>query len=193
MKKLGLILFFLIIISCKKELPDEEKDIIEFIKNEENGFSQYKEINGVKLSVIFRPAKLMVLQESNNCKNQKDVDALKKKYSKSLCFIIGYSKNNQELLSAISESRDKFNFIQNKLTFEMKDYVSLLSGKDTIPLLDFNFPRTYGMSKSTNIVFVFDKNKLSKRYTDTNFNIKDIGLGIGDVNFKFNTSLLLEN
>jgi len=73
----------------------------------------------------------------------------------------------------------------NQLAFGMGEKAHLYNQqKDTIELADFIYPRMYGMSQSTDILFVFPREKqyLKKEYL--NFTIEDLGMYTGEVKFK---------
>lgn len=188
-------LYLLIIscfLSCNLRSDKNHAEILKEVNDEKNGFTQTKEINGVKLSLTYRPTELMVSQE---LEQQGDViisrDSLMNKYKNNLYFILSYSKNDNEILSSISESRQKFNEVQNILTFGMREKVALVNNKkDTIPLLDYNFPRTYGMARSTSLLFIFKKEENFNDSNTVTFYVKDIGLGIGDVKFKYSINTI---
>jgi hypothetical protein len=186
-------LFFLIFLfnSCKKTF-DTKESYLEYLKDEDKGYSETKLVNGIKINLSYKPTKFMALQE--NPKELEEMkDSLNAKYGNFIYFILSYSRDNKEILSTISESREKYNLVQNALTFGMAENVSLTTeNRDTIPLVGYNFPRTYGMSQSTNLLFVFERNKLIDKGGDLFFNLKDIGLDTGDLKFKFNTNIIKE-
>jgi hypothetical protein len=190
-------LFILLsIISCKKEIQAEKSDLIEYIKDEENGLSQTKQINGITMNVTYRPTKLMVYQEIENKvqKNTINEDSITNKYKNFLYFILSYSKDNKELLSTIGSSRESFNNVQNILTFDMINRVALVNEKkDTIRLIDYNFPRTYGISRSNNLLFIFERNKILEKSKELTFMVQDIGIGTGDVKFKYPADVIKDN
>lgn len=194
--KFLLLFILLFLISCKNDLISNEEDLIKHIKDEENGFSITKEINGFRINSIYKPTDLMVLNETSDEANNNvsKIDSLKLKYKENLYFILSYSRDGKELLSTITESREKFNSVQNILTFDMMNRVSLTNqNNDTIPLVDYNFPRTYGMSRSTNAIFVFKRNQVLEESEELIFKVKDIGIGIGDINFKYSADLIKNN
>lgn len=179
-------------MSCNSNYDKNYAELLKDVNNEENGYVQTKEINGVKISLAYRPTELMVSQELEQLGDIKiSKDSLKKKYNQNLYFILNYSKNNNEILSSVSESRQKFNEVQNTLTFGMQEKVALLNEKkDTIPLLDYNFPRTYGMARSTSLLFIFKREENLEKSSTLIFSVNDIGLGIGDVKFKYSTDII---
>ncbi|MFV8354979.1 hypothetical protein ACNQGB_02190 [Flavobacterium sp. XS1P32] len=187
---LSLIILFVLISSCNKSFDTKDK-MNTYIQDEENGYTKSKKINGIDVSLTFKPSNLVSWQEFSNYKYSKTKkDSLNKVYSKYLYFVLSLSKNSNEIFSTFPKSREELNAIQNTLTFEMNKKVSLTnSNKDTIPLIDFNSPRTYGMAKSTNVLLIFKKNELIENSDEFYFNMSDIGLGIGDVKFKYDETI----
>jgi hypothetical protein len=194
--KFLLYLIFVAIVGCKKDYDAEKTELIDYVKNEDNGFAQTKEINGVKINLTYRPTDLMVSQEMSNYGSEKKInlDSIKNKYKRNIYFVLSYSRDNKEILSTISSSREDFNAVQKTLTFDMLNKVSLINqDKDTIRIIDYNFPRTYGMSRATSLLFIFERNEIIEKSKDLLFNIQDIGLGTGDLKFKYPADLINNN
>ncbi len=188
---LFLLTLLMLVSSCAKTF-DTVEEMNEYIQDVDNGFSQTKIINGVRINLTYKPTELMVLQEiSNKNYSEKQKDSLRNKYNKYIYFILSYSKDEKEILSTLTTSREQFNTVQNTLSFRMNQNTSLINNKnDTVPLIGYNFPRTYGMSRSTNLLFVFERNKQIEDSGKFYFNLSDIGIGIGDITFKYNTSII---
>ncbi len=73
------------------------------------------------------------------------------------------------------------------LSFRMSHYVTLTTAPaDTIPVGDFMLNRTYGLSQSTDLLFVFNNEKVrGKEWIQ--FNLNEFGLGTGNQRFRFRT------
>jgi hypothetical protein len=69
----------------------------------------------------------------------------------------------------------------------MNDFVTLTTAQDTIPVGDFMLNRTYGMSNSTDLLFVFSRDK-AKDKDWVQFNLNEFGLGAGNQRFRFRTN-----
>ena len=79
----------------------------------------------------------------------------------------------------------------NQLAFGMGQKVNIFSQeKDTLTLLDFVYPRMYGMSRSTDILFVYPRTKQDLKHDYLNFTIEDLGLYTGEVKFKIPTKII---
>ena len=115
-------------------------------------------------------------------------EELRKKYNKYLYFNLSMSINNQELLSVAPKNRNEFGVMVNQLAFGMGEKVHLYTqSKDTLELADFIYPRMYGMSKATTIMFVYPRDKDALKDEYLNFTIEDLGLYTGEVKFKIDT------
>ncbi len=186
---ISLLICLMLLFSCNQKTFDNETDLLDYIKDEANGFTQHKNINGVAFTLMYRPTDLLVNQELGDDEETKDkIKELKNKYSKYMYFNLSMSQNNQELLSTAPKDRNEFGAMVNELAFGMGDKVHLYTqSKDTLNIIDFIYPRMYGMSRSTTIMFVYprEENKLIEDYL--NFTIEDLGLYTGEVKFKIET------
>ncbi len=183
-----LLLITLLFSCCSQKTFDSEEELLSYIKNPENGYFQQKTINGVNISLLYRPTDLLVSQElGNKTVDKKLIDSLREKYSKYLYFNLSLSKGGQELLSTVPSNRNEFGAMVNQLVFGMGEKVYLYTNKrDTIPLADYVYPRIYGMSGSTSMLFVYPKEEISSNTESITFSLKNIGMQIGEVAFKFN-------
>ncbi|MDC8005222.1 hypothetical protein POV27_14265 [Aureisphaera galaxeae] len=164
-----------------------------YLKNPENGYTQSKQVNGVDICLTYRPTDLLVAQELRGATSKTAVDSLRDKYHKYLYFNLNISKNGKELLSAVPKDRNEFGAMVNELSFGMEQNVHLFTNKkDTIPMMDYIYPRMYGMGSSTSMLLVYPRNKELTNSEFFKISLKEIGLLTGEVNFKFNTTLVQE-
>ncbi|NRB84741.1 MAG: hypothetical protein HRU49_13385 [Winogradskyella sp.] len=171
--------------SCKQNIFKDKDQLITYLQNNENTYIQHKTINGVDFSLMYKPTDLMVSQELGDSASAKEILELRDKYSKYMYFNLSMSKNHQELLSTIPNNRSEFGAMVNQLAFGMNGKVHVFTQhNDTIEMIDFIYPRMYGMSRSTSMMFVYprDEKTLDDKYL--NFSIEDLGLGTGEVKFK---------
>ncbi len=176
---------FILITGCINKTFNTEQELWNYIKNEENGYIQHKNINGYDFTLLYKPTDLLVKQELSDLKNAKKISALRKKYNQYMYFNLSMSKNNKELLSMAPHNRNEFGAMVNQLAFGMGNKVHLYTQKkDTLPLLDFVYPRMYGMSQSTDILFVYPRDKKYLKNEYLNFTVEDLGIYIGEVKFK---------
>ncbi|HHC81216.1 MAG TPA: hypothetical protein ENK46_15145 [Flavobacteriia bacterium] len=183
-----MIVSFILITGCTNKTFNTEQELWNYIKNEENGYIQHKNINGYDFTLLYKPTDLLVKQELSDLKDAKKISALRKKYNQYMYFNLSMSKNNKELLSTAPHSRNEFGAMVNQLAFGMGNKVHLYTQKkDTLPLLDFVYPRMYGMSQSTDILFVYPRDKKYLKNEYLNFTIEDLGIYTGVVKFKVST------
>jgi hypothetical protein len=98
------------------------------------------------------------------------------------------SRNGKELLSTTPKNRQEFGAMVNQLAFGMGEKVHLFTqNKDTLELLDYNYPRMYGMSQSTTMLFVYPRDEKQLSEETLNFTIQDLGTYTGEVKFKIET------
>ncbi|MDC7248353.1 MAG: hypothetical protein PQJ49_00345 [Sphaerochaetaceae bacterium] len=183
-----LLTFVLLLFSCGSERFDSEEALWAYLKEEDNGYLYKKQVKGIDYSLVYRPTDLLV-QQTMTTYSEKAVDSLRKHYSQYLYFNLSFSKNNQELLSTVPRDRQQFGAMVNQLVFGMGEYVHVYNNKqDTLQLVDYIYPRMYGVSNGTKMLFVYEANEEELKEENLFLEIKDMGLGTGDVRFKIPTA-----
>lgn len=179
-------IFFLIIFfcySCSSSTFNSEEELWEHIKDEKNGFSHSENVNGVQYNLLYKPTDLLVKQELREGYTQNTLDSLRKKYRDYAYFSLSMSKNNQELLSGVAGNKQQFGEMVNTLAFGMEEQIHLFTDKnDTVALLDYIYPRMYGMSRSTSLLLVYPKEEVIQS-DKINITIGDLGFQTGEVRF----------
>lgn len=176
-----------VLISCNPRYVDE-KGMAKYIGDDKNGLKNIKNVNEVYISVIYKPSQLIAVQELKTLDsvNEHTINELNINYGRYLYFILSIKRSGKDVLSSCSD-KDEYNILLQTLLFGMKDYVTLLGdGLDTLKLMDYTYPRMYGASASTDLLFAFQKNT-QKTYENLVFNLDDIGLGIGTQKIVFKT------
>ena len=150
-------------------------------------------VNGVDFSLMYRPTDLLVKQEIGNSSMPLDsINMLRDKYKHYIYFNLSMSKNGQELLSAVPKNRNEFGSMVNQLVFGMHEKIHLLTQQnDTIELVDYVYPRMYGMSKTTSMMFVYPREKQKLDTKKLQFTIEDLGLQTGEVKFTIDTDKII--
>jgi hypothetical protein len=188
MKKITILLLFIVFYSCSSKTFDKKQDLWTYLKNPDNGYLQQKNINGYDFSLLYKPTDLLVAQELGEDKSKEQRTALREKYQKQLYFTLSMSRNGKELLSTTPKNRQEFGAMVNQLAFGMGEKVHLFTQKkDTLELLDYNYPRMYGMSQSTTMLFVYPRDEKQLKEETLNFTIQDLGTYTGEVKFKIET------
>ena len=191
-----LLIVGVISIGCRPKTFKTETALLDYIKEESNGYIQHKNVNGVDFTLLYKPTDLLVKQELGDNLSQSEVEVsrikeLRNNYNKYLYFNLSMSQNNQELLSTAPKNRNEFGAMVNQLAFGMGDKVHLFTqSKDTLELADFIYPRMYGMSRATTILFVYPREDAKLKEDYLNFTIEDLGLYTGEVKFKIETTKL---
>ena len=165
----------------------DEAQLKEFILNEENGLSQSITVNEQTIQVAYRPVDLLICNEvkAKEIKDEKQIRDLKKDYDQNMYFILTLSANNQEIINQSIGNKEIFEKAVKQLAFGMNEHVYMVnSEKDTIPPTDYIYPRMYGGSPATSLLFVFNKDKL--QHTDyMDFCLNEFGFGTGNQKFRF--------
>lgn len=183
----GILLLFL--IGCSNKTFSSKEEFLDYLKDKDNEYLKIKNVNGFEYSLLYKPTDLLVKQELGENVSKEKIKELRQKYQGYMYFNLSMSKNGKELLSTTPKNRQEFGTMVNQLTFGMREKVHLFTQKkDTLEMLDYNYPRMYGMSKSTTMLFVYprDKKYLEEEYL--NFTVQDLGNYTGEVKFKIATN-----
>jgi hypothetical protein len=191
MRNLSILLILVsIMFACEQKEFSSVDELSKFVADPKHEFTQQAESNGVKITLAYRPTDLLVAQElGESSKDVAAIDNARKKYGQYYYFILSLSANNTEALTP-SNSGDKYSELVQTLSFRMHDYVTMTtSASDTIPVGDFMLNRTYGLSQSTDILFVFNREK-SNDQEWVQFNLNEFGLNTGNQRFRFSVKKL---
>ncbi|MGP1994260.1 hypothetical protein D9V96_020435 [Zobellia laminariae] len=171
--------------SCKQSTFDSPEELMSFVVNPENGYRQERSVNGIDISITYRPTDMLVQQELSKGDGKEKVDSLRAKYIKYMYFNVSLGKNGQEVLNGMAGNSNKFGTMVNQLAFGMREKVHVFSKtKDTVELADYIYPRLYGMGGNTSMLFVYPRDKKLLKNDFFNITIEDIGLNTGEVGFK---------
>lgn len=179
------------VLACTPSSFNSKQELLTYLRNVDNGYHFKKSINRIDYSLTYRPTDLMVYQFMDEKTEPASVEKLRKKYSKYLYFNLSMSSNGKELLSQNFGSRAEFGAKVSQLTFGMSEKITLTSQyRDTLPLLDYVYPRMYGMGRSTNLLLVYKKEYEAMQQDHLFLTVKDLGYGTGEVTFKIDTKKL---
>ncbi|MEW7277951.1 hypothetical protein ABW636_05095 [Aquimarina sp. 2201CG1-2-11] len=185
-----LFLNVLLITSCTQKTFDTPKELTEYIKEEGKGYHHKKTINGVDFSILYKPTDLLVYQEKTEETTPQEIQNLRDKYSKYLYFTLSMSKNDHELLSNVAGNKQKFGAMVNQLAFGMEQKVHLYTPqKDTIEMVDYIYPRMYGMSRATTMLLVYPREEKVTNEEFMTLTIEDLRFYTGEVKFKIPTTI----
>jgi hypothetical protein len=175
------------LMSCGDKVFDSATALNNYVSSPEHGLVQEVTSQGYNVKVTYRPTDLLVDQElGGRSFDAPTTEALRKRYSDYYYFILSLSKDEREALHQPGQANMYGDLVQT-LSFRMGHFVNLTTpASDTIAVSDFMLNRTYGLSHSTDLLFVF--NKEAARGKDwVQFNLNEFGLGAGDLRFRFKT------
>jgi hypothetical protein len=177
--------------SCNQKQILSIEDYVKWIDNEENVLHVKKTIGEFYVDVQYMTpdyctAKEMGLENARNQDSFKVVRSQKEDLQTILLTIGSPQNKDGDLLQFISASKQTtFNQLVQYFSFAIKDDISLVCDKDTLPCVLHVFERNYGLAPTISIVCSFEK---SKRITDKTFIFQDKALGIGIVKINFKES-----
>ena len=171
--------------NCGNKSFETKQELFSYLQDADYGYLHQKNVNGYDFSLLYKPTDLLVDQELNEIYTSEEVQKLREKYKQYMYFTLSMSKNNKELLSATPKNRQEFGAMVNELAFGMDKKVHVFtSKKDTLELLDYVYPRMYGMSKATTMLFVYPRDEKFLKEEYLNITIGDLGTYTGEVRFK---------
>lgn len=172
--------------SCTADKFHSAEAINKFVQDPDHGLVKSTEINDYKIDVTYRPTDLWVHQELGSMYGtDEEIVRLRGKYANYYYFVLSLSRNNREALHQVQGGMEQYSELVQVLSFWMPEYATLTtSASDTIPVADFMLNRTYGMSSSTDVLFVFNREK-AKGQEWVQFNLNEFGLQVGNQRFRF--------
>ena len=186
--KISILIFSIVFMSCSNTSFDSKEKLWEYLRDIDNGYLHQKNVNGYDFSLLYKPTDLLVTQELSSSYTKEDVEKLRDKYKNYIYFTLSMSRDNKELLSATPKNRQEFGAMVNNLAFGMGEKVHVYTAKkDTLELLDYVYPRMYGMSRSTDMLFVYPRDEKYLQEEYINITIGDLGTYTGEVKFKIPT------
>lgn len=151
----------------------------------DNGLRKEVIVNEYKVRITFRPTDLLIAQELRGTHDSTQVARLKQKYGSHYYFVLSLSKNEHEAIQAGSMPQSQFSNLLQTISFRMGMYVNMTTPqRDTIPLTDFIYNRTFSMGASNDILLVFNKEKVRDQQW-VQINLAEFGLGLGHQSLKF--------
>jgi hypothetical protein len=176
-------------IACTKVQTTEELQT--YIKDPDNGLHKEREIGRVKMSVTYRPTDLLVKQSLSSSPTDGEIDSLRRDFGKMAYFVLSMSADDKEVETFALQNAGFGERVQT-LAFGMGEYVRIITdARDTIPVADYFYQRTYGVGKTSDLLMAFDAEKL-KQVEELKFQISEFGLGVGDQNLQFQTDDILD-
>jgi len=166
----------------------DKKDPVQlaaYIEKESHELKKTIEVEDKKVQLSYRPTILLVQQELKGITKptNKQLEEAKQKYSPYYYFILSIKAGDKDALYGGSVNFQQFSENLQKLSFQMNEFVYALSGNDTVPLTDFFTPNMFGYGKQTEVLLVFERNKIKDNQLI--INLEELGLGLGRQSFEF--------
>lgn len=191
MNRLLLVLLGYCIISCAPSTLTEA-ELKQFVLEPDNNLMQEETINDVNVRITYRPTDLLVAQELTNAADTAGISSLRAKYNKYYYFVLSLSKNQREAIQASTMPQAQFSELLQTISFRMGAYINMTTNaRDTIPLADYVYNRTFGMGSSNDLLLVFNKEQ-AKPANWLQINLAEFGLGVGRQALRFNRKELDE-
>lgn len=185
------ILSFLFVIgvlhACKPSM--ERSELLKYLNKPENGLCIEKHINGVDMVLRYKPYQLFVEQHLRAFPDSlkgNELLKLEEMYQDNFYLQLSLGRNQQEVVNAYVNT-PMYGQLVRSLSFGMRELVVLTTqNRDTLLMKDFSYTPTYGMANSSQVLLVYDKNKIANS-DYLKFQVKEMGLRTGDVSFKIRT------
>lgn len=164
------------------------EDLNKFIAEEENQLTKRVNVGNHSIQVSYRPTDLWIYREVGGLTiDSVTYDSLYNRYANYCYFALSLSLENEEVPDHAAAGLYQYGELVQTLSFRMDKYVTLItSTHDTIPADDVMLNRTVGLGNTTDLLFAFDKEKITGKETVC-FNLNEFGLGIGNQQFQFRT------
>jgi hypothetical protein len=187
LKTLSILILSFCALSCGHPRQMSAESLAKYV-SENSKYSKIIDTESVDIKITYRPIDLLIAQGSNGKSefNAIEITKAREKYSPYYYFIISYTKDGHELLNASTNSSDTFTDLLQTISFRMNESVNLTTSmRDTIPVADYIHNRTFGLSSSTDLLFVFE-NRLARDKEWIQLNLAEMGLGVGMQSVQFN-------
>ena len=174
---LFIVLYVASLTACSSGISTKA-DVIRYINDPENGLKKITESNNILTVLTYRPSLLM----TSNAYRKNVPNA---QFDDKLYFVLSLSANNAEVLKQLEPGR--YSTMVQVFAFNMSNYITISAGKGKgiAPESCFYQP-TYGVSRANELLLIFDKKKLALT-DDLYIDIREFGLGTGDMNFRFDS------
>ncbi|WP_417800650.1 hypothetical protein [Tenacibaculum sp.] len=181
----------MLLSSCTSKTFETKELMWKYLQDKNHNYLQEKNVNGYDFTLLYKPTDLLVDQELGDEVTSEKVAKLREKYSQYIYFTLSMSRDNKELLSTTPRNRQEFGAMVNELAFGMDKKVHVFTPKkDTLDLLDYVYPRMYGMSRATTMLFVYPRDEKYLQEAYLNLTIGDLGTYTGEVKFKVPTKII---
>ena len=163
----------------------QKEELHEYLGDEANGLSQSIDNGTVNLRLTYCPSDLMIWREVEDRPDVEAFEQVSGSYNDYLYFTMQLTAGGRDALYGTSVDQADFNEKLQTLSFRLQQYINLTtSQRDTIPLADAHFTRTFGKSSSNDVLLVFSREKTA----DADWiaiNSQEFGFRTGRRSFRF--------
>jgi hypothetical protein len=163
-----------------------KRDLLKYINDPSHELIREEMVHGINTSVSFEPSSLLIARELTALgrKDTVTLRGLEKKYAGNYYFLLKFSKDNKEAIRQMGSFSQYSDMVQ-VLAFQMQQFVNLTTAAhDTIPISDYAFDQTYGMSNANSLLLAFPKEKIGNADM-LDVNVAECGFGTGSLKFNF--------
>ncbi|MGZ3862793.1 MAG: hypothetical protein ACXVPN_10315 [Bacteroidia bacterium] len=158
-------------------------EYVNYVENESNGLHKSKIIDKYKIQVQYKPVEYIVAyEEKKEILDQRTVEARRKKLEKLSYFTLRLQSSSKDERILDETDNTTYNEKLNYFTFGMQEDLKLISGKDTLSCLLYNYVRNFDLAPYLDFVIAFD-NKI--KGNNVEFVYDGTNLGIGKCIFTF--------
>lgn len=156
----------------------DPKTVDNYINNPDNGLCSEIEVNNSVLKVLYMPDKLVASEIISSKIDSFEKTQIIKNCSENIYLKLSLSTDGSEVLNKTDYGAQWYNDILEKLNFRLGEFIIAKdSNHDTLELIDYSYPRLYGMSSTTDVLLAFRKHNTTYDWID--IEIKEFGLNIG--------------
>ncbi len=175
----------ILLLGCTTPEYMEEVELQEFINKESNGLTRSIETGKVTMKMSYRPIDFMVWQEIDNEIDSAKISQAFDNYDQYLYYVMQLSAGERDALYGSAVNQSDFSDKLQTLSFRMPQYINLTTSEnDTIPLADAYYSRMFGMSASSDVLLVFNKEQI-KSDEWISINTQEFGFKTGRRSFRF--------
>ncbi|HEX5167647.1 MAG TPA: hypothetical protein VFW11_00635 [Cyclobacteriaceae bacterium] len=178
-------LIFLTGVNCCVSESVSKEELSTYVTNDNNGLVKTAEKNNVDIHLVYRPKELVLLQEAEPGTDEwiramKNLDSLD-------YFVLQISKNGHEVENTWVHDDRQFLHAVKYLSDGITNEIEMEIGNNSILPEQTVFSQTFGTAGRTSVLIVF-KSYLEKQVGTFKVVWKDSALGVGRVEFTFQTS-----
>lgn len=189
--KMRLLLMFILallpmLFACNQnELSSEE--LMQYVMNPDHGLIKREERNGTVLEVYYKPSSLVVRQQNLDERDSSRKNHAESQLGKLDYFVLRLQRDGREIENGYAGDPNTFNDVINYLAYSISEDIKLIHGRDTIPVADIAYGRSFGAAKKTDLLVVFDSD-LRNKDGSASVVLSDRLFGTGITQFSFDLS-----